>query len=181
MSQSSIRHESPAGVDRVIREHPVVARSERLAAEFGEINAELIAIVSGCKEEEWQSPSVDEGWPIGVVAHHVAIVIPAFIRIVQQIAAGAILTIRVSMEEVHEGNARHALECADVRPAEVLELLKTHGGECRHVLSDLSDEQLAITTAAFPGRELSLAEVVERIVIGHSRQHLASLRATLAG
>lgn len=174
---SQARVEDP---DRVISEIPVAKRSERLASEFKEINDELIALVSGCTVEEWKQPSVDEGWPVGVVAHHVASVIPAFIGIVEQVATGATLSLRVSMEEVNEGNARHARDYGGVSQEEVLELLRTNGGRAESVLRGLTDEQLAHTTSAFPAGELSLAEVVERIVIGHSHQHLASLRATLA-
>ncbi len=166
--------------DRVLAESPVATRSERFADQFKAVNDELIALVEGCTPDEWRRTSAEEGWYVGVVAHHIASSSPAFRKLVEEVAANVSLMPRVTMEIVNAGNARHAEEFAAVSQDEVLDLLRVHGPEVEAVLRDLTEEQLAHTTSVFMGNEYSLAEIVEMVVIGHARMHLASLRATLA-
>ncbi|MGI8688130.1 MAG: hypothetical protein ACR2M3_06080 [Thermomicrobiales bacterium] len=45
-------------------------RAEELAAQFEAVNDEVIAMVTGCTDEQWRRPCASEGWSVGVVAHH---------------------------------------------------------------------------------------------------------------
>jgi uncharacterized damage-inducible protein DinB len=155
-------------------------RAEQFAAQFAATNNELFAIVVGCSEDQWQQPCVNDGRSIGVVAHHVATTYPAFKGIIERLASGEILQPRVSMETVHQSNAQHAQDYAAIGTSETLDALRTNGAALTALLQTLDDAQLDRTTTAFGNRELSTAQVVEWIVIGHGQEHLTSIRATIA-
>ena len=121
-----------------------------------------------------------DGRPVGVVAQHLAVVQDAFVGMVETLAAGTTFSPRSSMEEVHEINAQHAREYAEVGKPETLTVLRESNATMAQLLHSLDDEQLDRTAGVFGGRELSVAQVVEWIVIGHAKEHLASIRATVA-
>ena len=165
--------------DQVIAESTLSARAAQFAAEFAAVNDEIVNLVEHCSEEEWQKPCA-EGWPVAVVAHHVASPLPAFIRIVEDIASGQTLAKRISMDQVNERNGQHAREFSGVSKQEVIDPLRTHGSEVTRVLRALSDAQLNFTTDVFGGREMTLAQMIEMVVIGHSKVHLASMKSAIA-
>ncbi len=154
-------------------------QAEQLAAQFEAVNNGVIAAVTGCTDEQWRQPCASEGWPVGVVAHHIAFVHRAFARIIETLAAGETLPPRVSMEVVHRSNAQHARDYAAVGKPETLDALRTNGSAIVQLLRRLDDEQLDRTTTVFGEQERSVAQVVEWIVIGHAGEHLASIRATI--
>jgi len=155
-------------------------RAEHFAARFAAVNDEVIATVMGCTDAQWRQPCASEGWSVGVVAHHIAVVHRDFTGLVAALAAGETRSPGSSMEVVHRSNAQHARDYAAVGRPETLDALQTHGAAIAHLLRSLGDEQLDRTAGVFGERELSVAQVVEWIVIGHAGEHLASLRATIA-
>lgn len=155
-------------------------RAEQLAAQFEMATNEVIAAVMGCTDTQWRETCASEGWSVAVVAHHIAVVNRDFIRIVTRLGAGEVLSPRASMDEVHRSNAQHARAFADVGKPETLDALRENGATVAQAIRSLSDTQLDRTAGVFGGRELSTAQVVEWIVIGHTRGHLASIRATIA-
>ena len=165
--------------DLVIAESTLPARSERFATQFQDANDEMVAFVERCTAEQWRQACNGEGWPVAVVAHHVASTQPAFIRLVEELASGATLAPRISMDVVDQLNALHAHDYAGVGKEDVLDLLRTSGDSMVRLLRGLTDAQLGVSTTVFGGRERSLAQMIEMIVIGHSRLHLASMRATV--
>ncbi len=173
------RKQSTDEQDLVIDETPVTSRAQRYATEFKAVNDEMIDLVESCSDDQWQNICSEEGWSVGVLAHHVASALPAFTRLIGQIATDASLAPRISLDQVNQGNAQHAQDYQNVSKAEVRDLLRTHGPALEQALGDLSDEQLAHTSTAFGGYEMSLAQLTERVFIGHSRIHLASMRSTL--
>lgn len=156
------------------------SRVAALAAQFAALNDEAIALVTGCTDEQWRQPCAGEGWSVGVVAHHIGAVHRDFIHIVDLLAAGRTFSPGGSMEVVDQSNAQHAHDHAAIGKAETLDALRTNGAALARSLRSLRDEQLDNVAGTFGGRELSVNQVVEYIVLGHPREHLASLRATLA-
>lgn len=156
-------------------------RVEELAAQFEAANSAVIALVESCPEEQWRQPCANEERTVAAVAHHVAEVNGAFAGIVAKLAAGQTYTPASSMQDVHQGNAQEAREHAAVTKAAVLEALRANGAAVARQLRSLGDAQLADTAGTFGERQLSVAQVVEWVVIGHTAEHLASLRATVGG
>ncbi len=159
----------------------MTTRVEEAAARFEAINGELIAAVEGCSDEQWRQPCVDEERAVGVVAHHVAIVYPAFARMVGVFAAGETYTPGSGMSDIHESNAQHAKDQAGISKAEVLDLLRTNGAEVARQLRGLGEGQFDQVAGVFGGNELLVSQVVDYVVVGHTREHLGSVRATVGG
>ncbi len=158
----------------------VAMRSQQYAAQFGDLNARAIAVVDGCGDDEWPLPSVEAGRSEAVVAYHIAEVQRAFDRMLAALAAGETYTPTVSAEEIDARNALHAVEQAGVGKAETLGLLQTHGAAIAATLHGLDDDTLGRFAGTFGGHEMTVAQVVEWIVIGHTAEHLASIETVLA-
>jgi hypothetical protein len=140
----------------------------------------MIAAVSTCSDEQWRQPTAEDGRTVGVVAHHVGEVNGAFAKIVETLAVGGTYTPKVSMEEVHESNAKHARNNAAAGKAETLDLLRANGDEILRVLASIDDTVLDRTAGIFGGNELTVNQVLEWVVIGHTAEHLGTIRSTLA-
>jgi len=153
--------------------------AEQFAVRFAMVNDDVIAAVLGCSDEQWRQSCASEGWSVGVAAHHVAEVHRDFSGLLKALAAGETRSPGSSMAEVNRSNAQHARDFATVTRPETIEALRANGAAVAHLLSSLGDEQLEHTAGVFGGRELSVARVVEWIVIGHAEVHLASIHTTI--
>ena len=155
-------------------------RGVAFATQFAAVNDAMIALVTGCTAAQWRQLCASEEWPMGVVAHHIAEVQQAFASIVATLAAGETFSPKSSIDAVHQSNAQHAQDYAAVGAPETLDAQRTSGAAIGQMLRDFSDQQLERTAGVFGERELSVAQVVEYVVIGHAREHLASISATIA-
>jgi hypothetical protein len=84
------------------------------------------------------------------------------------------------MSDIHENNARHAREHAAVPKEAVLATLHENGASVLALLRGFRDEQMETLAGNFGGNDLTIAQVIERIVIGHGMEHFTSISATLA-
>src|SRR5215210_2581451 len=100
-------------------------RVQVLAAEFERANDELIATVEDLSDAQWRTRCEGEGWSVAVIAHHVAVGHAAIAEMLRLAARGEAR--RLSFEQLHERNARHAEEHADVGKAETIDLLRRNG------------------------------------------------------
>ncbi len=156
----------------------MTTRAEALAEQFEAANDELVAVVEACPADAWRRPCEGEGRTVGVTAHHVAVGHAGFAGLIGAVTQGQAVP-TISLEALHEMNARHARDYADAGQAETLDALRRDGDGLARVVRGLSDEQLGLTTPVFGGREMSVEQILERVVIGHPRQHLASIHAAL--
>ncbi|HEY8598162.1 MAG TPA: DinB family protein [Thermomicrobiales bacterium] len=159
----------------------MATRAEQLATQFAAINDEISALISGCTDEQWRQPCADEVRPVGVVAHHTAIVQQAFTGMVATLVAGETYSPQTSMETIDQLNAQHAREHAEVGKEETLGILCASEATIAQQIRSLDDAQLDRTAGVFGGNELTVAQVIAMVVIGHAGSHLASIRATVAG
>lgn len=155
------------------------SRAEQLAAQFTAGNDTAIAAIAGCTAEGWQRITASEGWTVAAAAHHLAEVQQVFVGLVTMLANGQTCSPNTALDAVHRGNARHAEEYAAVGKAETLAILRTSGAALAQLLGGLDDAQLDSVAGTFGGQELRVAQVVERVVIGHAGVHLASIQAAL--
>ena len=156
-------------------------RGTALASAFENANNELIAAVEACTDEQWRRTCSEEGWSVGVTAHHVAGSHQPLAGFIQMIADGQQIP-PVTMEMFDAANAQHAQEHANCTRAETLELLRTGGQAAAATVRGLTDEQLdrsqPMTFAG--GQPWSAGDFIERVLIGHPLQHGASIKAALA-
>ena len=159
----------------------MITRAAQLAERFAAVNDEISALITGCTDAQWRQPCADEIRPVGVVAHHTAIVQQAFTRMVALLVAGETYTPNTSMEVIDQLNAQHARENAAVEKEETLGILRASAATIAQQLRCLDDARLDRVAGVFGGHELTVAQVLEMVVIGHAGAHLASIRATVAG
>ena len=154
-------------------------RAEALAAKFEAENNDLIATVEGASDEQWKTKTADEGWSVGVVAHHIAGGHPLIAGLVGALASGADLP-ALTTEQLDQANGQHAEEHAGCTKEETLEMLRTGGSAAATAVRGLSDEQLDITNEVIAGApEMSVEQVIENVMIGSVTGHHASIKKSI--
>jgi len=154
-------------------------RARQLAASIEAINLEMIQLVRGISEEQWQTQCNDEGdgRSVGVVAHHVAHGHRYSREWLETALSGQDVT--VTIDQINDENAEHAATYHDVGRGETVVLLETLGRELGDRVAQLSDEELDRT--AFhrgAGREMTV-EAFGRVGHRHIAGHLSTIRKTL--
>ena len=139
--------------------------------------------LSGLSPEQWRTqcsnhPTIrvgdeDECRPVGTVAYHTAAAPPRMVVMLGAMRDGA----EVPRPDPAR-NAQQAREHPDPDQAETIALLRRNGAEAAEVVRGLSEEDLAVT-ARTPFGEVSVADFVGRVFVGHITWHEGSIRATL--
>jgi DinB superfamily len=150
-------------------------RASELADDFAAANAEAMAFVRGCHDDEWTLTVPGEGWTVGVVMHHIAIGHGHGVHWLQDMRSGEGVT--DTAEGIDRENADHAVRMERVGKDETIALLEQNGAQLEATLRSLSDDELDRTAPFGPagGRALptgALAAVSAR----HTREHLAHAR-----
>ena len=155
-------------------------RSRVLAEQFEQAVNEFISVVEGLSEAQWRMLCPNEERPIGVLTRHVARGIVFEMDVFREIAGG-VQPNTISRAELAQTNARDADEWQDVPKDETLTLLLENAKAAAAEVRQLSEHQLALS-----GRYISdipdawtVDQWLERVLIGHVRGHLASIRAVL--
>ena len=89
-------------------------RAGELAARLEAVNDDIITLVTGANDEQWRRQSTSEGWPVGVLAHHTALVQHFFTGVIEKLAATEPSATTLVSQDIDQINARHAQEFADL-------------------------------------------------------------------
>jgi uncharacterized damage-inducible protein DinB len=158
----------------------VSERAQALAEQFEQANNEAIAAVEGCSDEQWRRHVEAENRSVSVVMHHVAIAHPVIAEWVTAAARGQ--DVGVERGRIDQFNAQHAREQANCTKAETLDLLRRNGEAAARVVRDLDDARLDSSATIITGMPpMTAQQVTERILIGHVRGHLATVRTAIGG
>jgi uncharacterized damage-inducible protein DinB len=154
-------------------------RAVALADELAAANAEVMAFVHRCTDAEWKTTVPEEGWPVGVVLHHIAVGHGHGVRWLRDMASGQGVT--ESAEDIDRENAAHAVRMEAVGPDETLALLEQNGAQLESTLRALSDEDLARTAPFGPaGGRVMPVEALAAVGARHAREHLGHARSAVA-
>ena len=155
-------------------------RAAEIADDFAAANAEVVAFVRSCSEEQWLLTVPGEGWTVGVVLHHVAEGHQQGLRWLASMAKGD--SVANTAEDIDRANSAHAVRAEGVGPAETLVLLESNGAELETALRALSDEELDRCVPFGPagGRELPTVDLAA-VTARHAREHLAHARGAMTG
>src|SRR5215471_3175023 len=155
------------------------ARAQSLAHQLEETNHSLIATIEGLSDAQWHATTPGDGRSVGVVAHHVATSHKSVAGLVGAIAHGQKVP-NITMEMIHDGNAKHADQFANCTKAETLALLRQNGAAAVATVRGLDDTGLD-RTVSFPMGTMTAAQVVERVLIGHANDHHGTIRRAVGG
>ena len=160
-------------------------RARRYAEEYRRSMDAFARLIESLSEEQWRRTGAnypqrvndeDENRPVGVIAHHVAETAPWIFERTLALAEGRPLPPPVSFQD---SNARHAVEHAGATRQEVLDLLRAHEARIADTVGAFTDAQLEVFTETPAGR-LSVADRIERVLIGHVRMHQGSIEAAIS-
>jgi hypothetical protein len=162
---------------------PTHVRSNQYAEEFEAAQDEFIRLVESLSDEQWHLAGKnfpqrindeDEGRPVGVIAHHVATNGDYITERIQTMLAGGPLA-PINQRAV---NAEHARSHAGVTRDDVLRLLRASRNRIANAVRAIPDDQLDIERST-PAGPMSAAQRVERVLIGHLKQHQGSIEAAI--
>jgi len=156
-------------------------RSNALADRLEQGARALAETAMALTDEEWTTRLPGDGRPIGVVVHHVATMYPLEIQLAQQLAQGNPIA-GVTWAAVHEINATHAREHANVTKTEALDLLERESAAAAAAIRALSDAELdrAAPISLNADAPLTCQFMLEDHAVRHSWHHLAAIRRALA-
>ena len=167
MSDSQLTTPSPVGSAN---------RAGELAARLGQANTEVIEFVRACPPTRWAAKTRAEGWTVAAAAMHIAFGHMTIVPWVHRLSAGLPVTETTSDFAVF--NAADGQKHANADPTEVVECLRTYGDAALRYVRGLTDEELEGKARFEPaGAELTAAQLVEGVLLGHVTGHFASMRA----
>ena len=156
-------------------------RAGELARQLQELGDQLAAVIEGCSDSGWQKVCEGEGWPVGVTAHHLAEGhLPAGLQLVEMVVNGQPLP-PITMEQIDQMNAEHAVKFADVARQDTLTGLRRNTARAVEYVGGLSDEQLAQSSPlmAAGGQAVTAEWLIQMIILQSGGEHLSSLRSAL--
>lgn len=160
------------------------SRSAHYALEFEKAHDALITLVSSLTPEQWRKVGrnhpqrlndEDEGRTVGVIAHHVADSEKVIIGRIYAMIEGRTLP-RVDFKTT---NAAHAVRYAAVTRDEVIKLLRDNRDPIAEAIAAIPDEDLDQMRDT-PVGPMSVAQRLDRVLIGHLKQHDGSIRAAIS-
>ncbi|HMJ39389.1 MAG TPA: DinB family protein, partial [Verrucomicrobiae bacterium] len=158
-------------------------RSAELAEQYEAAHDEFVRLVESLTEGQWHVTgknfpqrinNEDEGRQIGVIAYHVATNGDWIVQRIQTMLAGGPLA-PVNMREI---NAEEARAHAGVTKDEVLRLMRASRSRIADAVRAIPDNQLDVQRET-PAGPMSAAQRVERVLIGHMKQHQGSIEAAI--
>jgi DinB superfamily len=159
-------------------------RSAELAEQYEAAHDEFVRLVESLSEDQWHLTGKnypqrigdeDEGRQIGIIAYHVATNGDWIVQRIQTMLAGGPLA-PVNMRDI---NAEEARAHAAVKKDEVLRLMRASKSRIANAVRAIPDNQLDVQRET-PAGPMSAAQRVERVLIGHMKQHQGSIEAAIS-
>jgi hypothetical protein len=157
------------------------AKSDALAKQFEAKVQEVTTGLEKLSDADWKKRTSGETWTVGVVAHHLASGHEGITGIIKTVAAGQSIP-NFTLDKLHEMNAKHAQDFANVTKAETVALHKKNAGAAAAVVRGLSDADLAKSGTVLTGMPpMTVEQIVTNILINHVDEHYRSIRTTVGG
>jgi len=150
-------------------------RSQALASQFKQATDNFLKSVENISEADWNRPVKDDARTVGVIAHHVAHGYDATVSVLQALLAG--VEMQLTWDDIHGGNAMHAMENHDCTKHATIGLLKMNAESARQTIAGLHDDQLdqLIEFPLFGDKPFPAQGLVENLVIGHIGMHAGDI------
>jgi hypothetical protein len=140
---------------------------------------ELLDLSRGLDEQRCRIPSVAEGWPAVIVAYHIGLGLRRQAGFIARALTGE-EPFEFEWEPTHDVNAVNAREHASMSKDQAAEEVEAGWARLQAVIARMTEEDWSREVFASGGRRWSADVVLRRIVLPHMREHLESLRRTLA-
>jgi|TARA_B100001971_G_C17910557_1_gene392646 hypothetical protein len=155
-----------------------MTRAQELAAAFvKEIDA-VIKTVEALTSEQWRLKTAAEGWPVCVVAHHIA-TRTGFLGL-EGILSGNPTQVFEDLNNVDAQNAQDAREFADCTKDETLEHLRHFSSRVEQVVAGLTVDQLKLRGEVMARGSVTAEQWVAIMMLNHVRAHHESIIQTVS-
>jgi transposase len=174
------RDRRPTNATPVTMQAHVVAmtRAQELAAAFVEAIEAVIKTVEALTEEQWRLKTSAEGWPAGVVAHHIAA--RSGILGLEGIVSGNPSLLHMDLSNIDAWNAREAREFADCTKEETLDLLRHISSRVEQLVAGLTDDQLKARGEVLARGPVTTDQWIVVMMLTHVRSHHESIIQTVS-
>lgn len=152
-------------------------KGELLAGALSAKVSEIIATLERLSDEQWRRTCAAEGWPVGLVAFHIALGIERQGGWIESALEGGPVH-EFSWDQTDEMNA--AVARAGILPSRpfVLAGLAAAAERLRARLQNVSDSDADRTALSYKSRDVSVQGVMKAF-IRHIDEHHASIRSVL--
>ncbi len=174
----------------------VSTRAERYAADFEAAQDAFIRLVESLNDEQWRAVGrnyparlneEDETRTVGVIGHHVAVSEPDIVERIKAVGRPSRpaeeslrpVGLTEALQRVRSENAEHAAAHAGVTRDEVARRLRDQQPLIAAVLRGLTEDQLGQSVET-PAGPMSVADRIERVLIGHLRMHQGSIESAIS-
>jgi hypothetical protein len=154
-------------------------RGESLASQLGTRLAELDALVASLQPSQLALISA-EGWPVGFVAFHITLGLVRQRRWIERRLRGGTIH-KFDWDTTNELNRRLSRRIGVLDVAAVRHCVRERGDALIALARQLTDPELDTTAFAFNEHQRSVEWVIRRVALRHIDDHVASIRAALAG
>lgn len=153
-------------------------QAKNLAKRFEQANAQLMARVDQCSNDEWRTTAEDDERSVGVVAHHLASSYATQTDLIEAMAAGDDVP-AITWDMVNAMNAEHAKQHTRPDRQETHDLLRQNGQAMIELIGELDDAQLQRTwdIPFVDEHSASTQQFIEEAVIDHIDLHRRSIEA----
>lgn len=154
------------------------AHGEVLADEIDAEIKKLVATLDPLSDEEWRRTAPADGWPVGLVAFHIALGLERQAGWVEQALEGG-PPHQFSWDVTNQMNA--ALANAGILPSKpfVLAGLPVAAARLCALLRAVSDADLARVALSSGGKTASIESLMKKRMMQHISEHGASIRDAL--
>jgi hypothetical protein len=157
-------------------------RVDDLADRFEAVHQEVVAFCEVLSDDDWTTLVPNEQRTAGVLIQHIAYGYTAEAALIRAIVNGQplpeIYNDRAVLDEI---NARDAVDLLPGTKDDALRSLDRHARRTTRFLRGLSDEDLAKSQpiGLFGGADWTVDALITRIILGHPRTHVESIRQAL--
>ena len=155
-----------------------MTRAQELAAAFVEAIEAVIKTVEALTEEQWRLKTSAEGWPAGVVAHHIAA--RSGILGLEGIVSGNPSLLHMDLSNIDAWNAREAREFAGCAKEETLDLLRHISSRVEQLVAGLTDDQLKARGEVLARGPVTTDQWIVVMMLTHVRSHHESIIQTVS-
>ena len=143
--------------------------------------SKFIDFLSSLNDDKWANTTDAEGWPVGVVAHHISMGARFTSDLAVHVADGGEIT--WTSEFIDSANEQHAQAFADIGPEDVIAALREQLPDVSAKIRGLTAEQLSRRVETpmeyGSGPIHSAGDVIQKMLIDHIEGHLESIKTTL--
>jgi DinB superfamily len=153
-------------------------RANAVADQFEKANSDLVSMLEGLSDEQWQTTLDGEGWPIRVGACHIAEHYNNLWLLVDIAANGKPIPdwAPKGPGDIDKLNAEIAGRNAGRGRQEALDMLRSNAAKVTTNLRTLSDEQLDRKFTLPTGGEFTTEQIAQMMLVGHIGMHAPSIQ-----